>query len=218
MSSYCTISDVYRWIPRGSVQNAARLIGGINTTSETLELDGHGFEADDALTFRAEAGGTLPTGITEGTTYYAIPVTDSTFKVATTPGGSAVNLGGSPVNVVVICQAPWSTWIEEASNEIECTLPAHVVPLSEPYPAVVVAYAAGLVAEKALAWAGVQSTGLQQRMVNTRNELREWRSKGLPVRGTAGAAQMSANLAVTSSYSGADPRGWVGRGGNTRIP
>lgn len=211
MSSYCTVSDVYRWIPRGSVQNPARLISGINTSTETLELDAHGFDTDDELVFRAESGGTLPTGITEGTTYYAIPVTDATFQVSASAGGSAVNLGGSPVNVVVICRAPWSKWIEEASNELECTMPSHVVPLSTPYPAIVVAYVAGLVAEKALAWAGVQSSGVAARMVNTRNELKEWRQRGVQIRGTG--APVSSQLAVVGSVSPTDPRGWTPTGG-----
>ena len=215
MSSYATIADVYRWIPKGSVQNPARLITNLNTTTEILSLDGHGMTLDDELTFRAESGGTMPTGIVEGTTYYAIPLTDSTFSIAATTGGSAIDLSGTGTNVAVIVQLPWASWITAASARIDCTIPAHAAPLAVPYPAIVVDYTAGLVAEMALAFSGATSTGLNERMVNVRAELKEWR-RGIPIRGTD--APSSGNVAITGTVSSVDPRGYFRDADPTRIP
>jgi hypothetical protein len=188
-------------------------VSDVNTSTETMSLDGHGFLDDDELIFRAESGGTLPTGIVEGTTYYAIVVTDATFRISATAGGSAVNLSGTGTNFSVIVQAPWSLWITEASGEIDNTLPAHVVPLSSPYPPVVVAYSAGLVAEKALAWSGVSSVSVAARLANTRKELDMWRKYGIPQRGT-NAPTNGANLAISAATTNTDPRGWDGDDGN----
>ena len=108
------------------------------------------------------------------------------------------------------------TWIEWASNEIECTLPSAAVPLETPYPAVVVSYCAGLVAEQALVATGVgASPGFSERMDRVRNELREWRSKGIVIRGEDRPA--SANSAVSSTATASDSRGWASRG-NTVLP
>lgn len=51
-------------------------------------------------------GGTLPTGITEGTTYYPIQssLTQNTFRVSATDGGAAVTLSGSPSGNI-LCNA-----------------------------------------------------------------------------------------------------------------
>ena len=209
MSSYCTISDVYRWIPRGSVQNPARLVD-VDTTTDTLTLDGHGLESGDEVQFRPESGGALPTGLVEGTSYYALVTSESTFQVAASVGGPAIDLSGTPSNVLCVVQLPWAAWIEEASNEVECTMPAHVVPLSAPYPAVVVAYTAGLVAETALAYSGVASASIADRLTRVRAELATWRKQGVPIRGAVRPA--SSNLAIVGSRA-TDPRGWIPSGG-----
>ena len=88
---YCERSDVFRWFPRGGVSNPARFVSAVSAASETLTVDGHGLQLNDEVTFRAESGGTLPSPLVAGTTYYAIPVTDSTFQVSATSGGAAVN-------------------------------------------------------------------------------------------------------------------------------
>lgn len=219
MSSYCETGDVYRWIPPGSVQPPVRLISNVATGTEILTLNGHGFVTGDLVTFRAEAGGSLPDPIVVGTTYYVIVLTDSTFSVTATAGGVAIDLTTEGENVVIVRQLPWTQWIAEASNEIECTLPAHAVPLDvDPvtgtYPAIVVAYTAGLVAEKALAFAGVSSVGISERLRNVRNELSAWR-KGIPIRGDV--VPPRTNLAIRSGATDADPRGWSSRG-DGRIP
>ena len=42
-----------------------------------VTLDEHAFATNDPLTFRAQAGGSLPAPLVEGTTYYAIEVDDA---------------------------------------------------------------------------------------------------------------------------------------------
>lgn len=55
----------------------------------------HGLEADQPVVFTTS--GTLPTGITAGTTYYVIAsgLTADTFRIAETIGGVAINTSGS---------------------------------------------------------------------------------------------------------------------------
>jgi len=211
MSSYCTRADVNGWIPPQAVRNPSRLLGSVAAGTDIISLDNHGLSDDDAVTFRAESGGTLPGGIVAGTTYYVLRQTDSTFKVSATEGGSAVDITSAGTNVVMVTELPWDNWIEQASNEIECTLPSAAVPLSSPYPAVVTDYCAGLVAERALVACGVGAPpGFSERMDRVRYELREWRKNGIVIRG---AAQPTAsNCAVTSSATAADARGWADRG------
>ena len=179
---YCERSDVFRWFPRGGVSNPARFVSAVSASSETLTVDGHGLQLNDEVTFRAESGGTLPSPLVAGTTYYAIPVTDSTFQISTTSGGAAVNITTTGSNTLLIVQLPWDEWIESATSEMECTLPAHVVPLVSPYPAVVTRYTAGLVAEMAMIFCGVNSEAIATQMDRVREELKIWR-KGIPIRG-----------------------------------
>lgn len=56
---------------------------------------GHGFSANQAVTFKTT--GALPTGITAGDTYYVLStgLTADTFRISTSPGGSAVDTSGS---------------------------------------------------------------------------------------------------------------------------
>lgn len=216
MSAYCQIANVYEWIPRGSISAQALLVAAVNATTNILTINGHGLALDDELTFRAEAGGSLPGGLVEGTTYYAIPLTDSTFQVATSAGGSAVNLTTAGENVVAVVELPWARWIASASAEIESTIPAHAVPLTAPYPEVVTSYTAGLVASKALAFCGTTSASIDARLALVRNELREWRAKGIPVRGAV--VPTSANLAVRATATAVDSRGWCNSSGDGYLP
>jgi len=155
----------------------------VSATTDTITLDDHGFAADDAVTFRAESGGSLPTGLVAGTTYYVIVVTPSTFKVAATAGGSAINLTSEGSNVLVIAQLPWDAWIEEESATIDCMVPAHVVPF-ETTPAVVRKYVSALVARRGAIACGIEVPALERELENAiRPEFLAWR-KGVSIRGT----------------------------------
>ena len=210
MADYCAVSDVYRWIPPGSVPTPARLVSSVATSTEVLSLDGHGFADDAELVFRADAGGSLPWPLVAGTTYYAIELTDSTFSVASAAGGSAINLTTVGENVLVIGELPWSSWITWASSRIEDALTGHAVPLDgPPYPPTVVEYTAGLTAEQALAFGGVGTELIAKRLDRVRADFDRWR-KGATIRGTN--APSASNLAIRSTVTSSDPRGWASRG------
>lgn len=57
--------------------------------------DGHGLEVGAPVMF-TPTGGNLPTGLSPNTLYYVVaPVTPTTFAVATTPGGAAIETTGA---------------------------------------------------------------------------------------------------------------------------
>jgi len=66
-----------------------------------VTLASHGFQIGQKVKFTA---GTLPTGLTLGTTYYIIAsgFTSGAFEVALTAGGAAINTSGSPGSGVTI--------------------------------------------------------------------------------------------------------------------
>jgi hypothetical protein len=207
MSAYCISSDLYAYgLPRGGLPNPGRIASAVSTSANTITVDGHGFALNAQVTFRAESGGSLPSPLAAGTAYYAIPVTDSTFQVATASGGGAVDLTTAGVNVVCIAELPFDECIEWASNLVEGFLPAHVVPLTAPYPPVVVACTADLAASRLLAYVGGSRIDQQAKLVEAQRMLERW-AKAIPIRGAIRPA--SANMAITGSVSGSDPRGWI---------
>jgi len=215
LSAYCTIADVYTWIPRGSIAIPARLVSA-SASTDALTIDSHGLETGDVVTFRVGSGGTIPTGLVAGTTYYVIKLSDSSLSVSLTDGGAAVDITAAGANTLIVVAIPWTSWIAQSSAELESTMPAHAVPLDSPYPAIVTAYTAGIVAEKALSWAGVGSPpSFSERMDRVRAELKEWRKNGIPIRGAI--VPTSSNRAVSGGAIAADARGWAGRG-NAVIP
>ena len=216
MSAYCSIANVYEWVPRGSVSAQPLLVAAVDASANVLTIDGHGFALDDEITFRVEAGGSMPSPLVAGTTYYAIPVTSSTFQVATSAGGSAVNLTTVGENVVAVVPPPWARWIAAASGELEDVLRAHLVPLSAPYPEVVVSYTAGVTAGKALRWCGTKTDQLDADLQRVRLQLKDWCSKAIPLRGTN--APISANRAVRAAVVNTDPNGWCNPLGSRYIP
>jgi hypothetical protein len=212
MSAYCVAADLYsHGLPPGVLPNPGRLLGAVDTGTEILTLDGHGFRADQVVLFRAEAGGSLPSPLVAGTSYYAIPLTDATFSVAASAGGSAINLTSTGSNVVVVSPLPVDEWIAWASAMVDSFIPAHVVPLSAPFPALVVSITAELAAARGLAYTGGQSqTSIQDRIIAAQRLLDRW-GRGVPIRGSAAPA--SSNLAAVATASDLDPRGWVPSGG-----
>jgi hypothetical protein len=213
MSSYCTVTDVAAWIPLDAVQAPARLVT-VNATTNVLSLSGHGLAADTEVTLRADAGGTMPGNITAGTTYYAIVLTDSTFKLSASSGGAAIDITSAGSNVLLVTELPWDAWIEEESNKLECTIPAHAVPLST-VPAVVRSFVAAMVALRALTRCGVPSEALHKQVDIVRDELKEWR-RGIPLRGQV--VPSATNCAVRAASTNTDPRGWVSSYGDGYIP
>jgi hypothetical protein len=83
------------WGALGDATFGARVAVANNTTNDTFFVPGHGLAANDRIAFFTfEPGGTLPTGVTEGTVYHVIStgLTTDEFKVSTTQGGGALDI------------------------------------------------------------------------------------------------------------------------------
>lgn len=207
MTAYATRRDVYRYgLPRGTLGARARLVASSVASTDTLELEDHGFETDDALVVRATEGGTLSSPLVSGTTYYVIRLSDSTFKLAAAAAGSAINLSTDGVSMLVAPELPFDEVLEFYSRFVDAFCPAHLVPFTAPVPVVVVATVAELAAKKLQALSGVTSASVSEAEIAAKAQLERW-AKGIPLRDVAATA--SANLAVRSSLdSTSDPRGW----------
>ena len=57
-------------------------------STDVITCEAHGFSSGQTVVF----SGTMPGGLTEGTTYYVRDVTTDTFKVAATSGGEAIDI------------------------------------------------------------------------------------------------------------------------------
>lgn len=215
MSAYCERNDLFRFggLPPGALPNPARLVSAVDTSTEILTLEQHGLDNDEAIVFRAQAGGSLPTGLVEGTTYYAIRLTDSTFRVAATQGGSAVNLSTSGARFLLVRNLPFDEWIELASGEFDEMAVGSSVPLTAPYPKVVVGWVAMRAAEL-----GCLHTGQLQHadriggglLKAATDRAKAW-MRGVPIRGENAPATTS--VALSGGKAGTDPRGWESAGG-----
>jgi hypothetical protein len=219
---YCTEADVYRQVPPGALPNPGRLISAVSTSAETLALSGHGLSDDDEVTFRADAGGSLPSPLVAGTTYYAKVVSDALFQVATSAGGAAVNITTAGSNIICVRALPVSEWIEAASAELDQVLPAHVVPVDVDarvdvslVPRPLREHAAKKAALQGLIYVGGSTLDIERMIQASQSMLDRW-ARGVPVVGTNAPAR--GNLAVRSSTTSADPRGWDGPNGRTYLP
>lgn len=208
--AYCTRADMLAFLPSGGLPNSARVATG-SSSGNWLENDQHGLIDDQAVTFRAESGGALPTGLSEDTTYYAVVVNTSRFQVSTIAGGAVVDLTTGGSNFVFIAELPWDAWIDAASRDVDSFLPAHVVPVVEPYPQILVTATAELAAARGLIATAGAEINLGIKLDAIANRLARW-AKSLPLRGTARSTTSPVNLAITSTVGASDPRGWTSRG------
>ena len=213
--AYCTEADVVPFLPSGGLPNPARVAEG-SASGDYLESEGHGLSTGAEVTFRAEVGGSLPTGLTAGTTYYAIVTSAARFQVSATDGGSAINLTSDGENFVFWSPLPWASWIDWAERQVDSFLPAHVIPIIEPIPELVRTSAAELAAMRGLQATAGATVDLGARLDAIGARLTRW-AKGIPLRGSARSNTAPMNLALTASAGAVDPRGWAGSD-NTRIP
>lgn len=206
---YCTRRDLYRFgLPRGVLGASSRLVESSLATTDVITLDGHGFETDDEVAFRAAEGGTLSAPLVAGTTYYVVRMNDTTFKLAATEGGAAINLTSDGVSMLVATALPFDYVLEFYSRWVDGFMPAHLVPFTAgSVPVMVVAIVAELSAKKLMQLAGHTSDSVNDAELAAKAQLERW-SKGVPLRDAV--ATGSANRAVITSVtvSGADPRGW----------
>jgi hypothetical protein len=209
--TYAEPSDLYAYgLQRGGVQNAGRLVASVNTTANTLTLDVHGFALNDPIRFRADAGGTLPAPLVEGTDYFAIPVGESTFSVAAAADGSAIDISAAGSRTLVIAPLPIESALNWASRLIDDMLAGHPVPLEAPIPEIVRMTCAELAAGKLQALRGVSSVSLTAMIDGAQKRLARW-ALGVPVRGEG--AQQPAQLSASASVPYSDARGWNRFGG-----
>lgn len=103
----------YTGAPPGPVaQNVTQLNDTFTTGSP------HGFFQGASIVFSLPGGATL-VGVTAGPTYFAIPVTSTTFKVATTYGGAALNPVGTHTGVPTVNGAAlWTSQPAETPFEV----------------------------------------------------------------------------------------------------
>jgi hypothetical protein len=213
-TAYATRRDVYRFgLPRGTLGSEGRLVGSASASTNLIQLEDHGFETDDEIVFRATEGGSLSSPLVEGTTYYAIRVSDSTFQVAAAPWGAPIDLTTDGASMMVATSLPFDDVLELYSRFVDGVIP-HLIPLvadkDGKFPTVVTAVVAELAAKKLQALSGVTSVSVSEAEKSARAQLESW-AKGVPIRDTRATA--SANLAVTNTLASitGDPRGWGSR-------
>lgn len=209
--AYCTQADLYRYaLPKGSVPNPGRLVSSASASANTIALGEHGFSTGDPCSFRSEAGGSLPSPLQAGVTYYAIVVDGDSFSVALTPSGSAIDLTTAGSRFVVIAPLPIESVIAWAERLIDDMLPAHLVPLADPVPDIVVMTCAELAAGKLVAGSGAASKSITEIVDAATRRVQRW-AKGVPLRGAP--ATSHANLACSATAGYRDSRGWRRFGG-----
>lgn len=208
--AYCTIADLYSYgLPRGGLPNPYRLVADVSVGGDALSLDNHGLVAGNLLTFRAEAGGSLPSPLTPATTYYALPVDDNTFQVEASLGGGPVNFTTAGESVAMITPLPIQAAIDWGFEIVNNSIPAHAVPQSPPYAAILVMTNAELAVQKLLWMTGQRSESLTDMIIEVGKRLERW-AKGVVIRGTN--KPTSVNLAV-SAGPGTNARWPAGSGG-----
>lgn len=68
---------------------------GVLSVVDFISIDGHLFSDDDAITYFTDTGTSVVTGLANNTTYYVLGSNTSGFSLATSVGGSAVNITAS---------------------------------------------------------------------------------------------------------------------------
>lgn len=204
---YCSRGDVTARLPPGTVVSPAGMLASCLASTDVLTYDGHGLETDDEVTVRAASAGTLSAPLVAGTVYYAIRLTNSTFKLAASAGGAALNITSDGVEMVVTREPKFDDVIEFVSRWADTFLPAHVVPLTAPIHPLVRGVVADVSAKRILNANGQDSAAVTAAELAGKAILERF-AAGMPLRG--GTAQTPSNLAITATSvsSGSDPRGW----------
>jgi antitoxin (DNA-binding transcriptional repressor) of toxin-antitoxin stability system len=184
-------------------------VASVSTVSGTFELDVHGFDLDDPVMLRAEAGGSLPSPLLEHVEYYAFPVTESTFRVkGTTGSGEPLTLTTQGERIVAIAPLPIAAAISYASALLEEMTPAHARGALETSRTARV-ICATIAAGKLMSRRGPMTKSLADLVKDAQKQLDRW-AKGVPVRDSPLTGRT--NLAAAVARPG-DPRGYGGSGG-----
>ena len=83
--------SLYKIVP---LSNATPKYAVAETVSEDFYCPAHGLTTDDRVYLLASAGAPLPTGVSEDTRYFVLAagLGTNSFRIATTSGGSAINV------------------------------------------------------------------------------------------------------------------------------
>jgi hypothetical protein len=212
---YCSRRDVLNAPGGRDITARSDDVESSIASTNVLTLNAHGLETDDEVTLRAVAGGTLSAPLVAGTVYYAIRLTSSTFSLAATAGGAAINLTTDGETMIVSHAEPeFDSEIEATSRWIDRFLPAHIVPLGvdEAVPADIKRICADTTARRMLVISGKSSASVKEIEMEGKAQLERFVT-GITLRGVATPA--AANLAISGAVVGtvADTRGWSPVGG-----
>ena len=69
----------------------------LNLSTDKFTLAGNGLSNADQVVFHT-LGGTAPTGLTSGNTYFAVGVSGNDFQLEASVGGGAINMSGTQAN------------------------------------------------------------------------------------------------------------------------
>lgn len=208
---YCSRADVNRELPIGSPISPSGIVASCLASTDALTFDGHGLETGDALNVRAGEGGTLSAPFVAGTTYYAIRVSNSAFKLASSAAlaaaGTALDITTNGVSMIVAREPRYDERIEFYSRWADGMLPGHLVPLAAPIHPIVLGVVARCAARQLLADGGQDSALVAAQELAAKAILERY-AAGLPLRGATVTA--SSNLATRASTAAAtaDPLGW----------
>jgi len=194
-------------LPPGAITSPTGILASCLASSDVLTYDGHGLETNDEVTVRAASAGTLSAPLVAGAVYYAIRLTNSTFKLAASAGGAALNITSDGVEMIVTREPKFDDVIEFVSRWADTFLPAHVVPLTAPIHPLVRGVVADVSAKRILNANGADSAVVNAAELAGKAILERF-AAGMPLRG--GTAQVPSNLAITATSvsSGGDPRGF----------
>jgi hypothetical protein len=92
--SALTAGTLIAWSPAGASARRAISVDSAGVTSNLIFSPAHGLVAGDSVLVWATIGAVLPTGIAEDTQYFVIAagITTDAFSLATTLGGSAIDI------------------------------------------------------------------------------------------------------------------------------
>jgi hypothetical protein len=80
------------------------VLGGITCTSAApgvVTSVGYTPKLNDAVSLTFTAGGSIPTGLTAGTTYYVVSPSGQTFSLSATKGGGAITTSSTGANLIL---------------------------------------------------------------------------------------------------------------------
>lgn len=214
MRLYCTAQDAGNWGGVNNLTNPHFPLELVDPATDTLGLGGHNMATGDAFEITARAG-TPATPLAEHTTYYAIVLGPSRWKVAATAAdalaGSAIGITDIGVNMGALLCIPWERFIEEESAYVGEKLIGNAFPLldGQPVPLLVRRHTGALVARRAAMFVGKMSEAIKDAVEETKAELKEMYAAGKPLRDQAPLATNTAVSGPRLSGSGVDSRGWV---------